>query len=70
MRVVIFCGESIFFGFFFGFFWGVIVMVSRIFFFLFFILKIEDRRDLVLIGEDLIGLGSLNKVCFLEFVGF
>lgn len=70
MRVVIFCGESIFFGFFFGFFWGVIVMVSRIFFFLFFILKMEDRRDLVLIGEDFIGSGSLNKVCFLEFVGF
>lgn len=70
MRVVIFGGESIFVGFFFGFFWGVIVMVSRIFFFLFFILKMEDRRDLVLIGEDFIGLGSLNKVCFLEFVGF
>lgn len=39
MRVVIFGGESIFFGFFFGFFWGVIVMVSRIFFFFIFYIK-------------------------------
>lgn len=45
-------------------------MVKRIPPFLLSTLKIEDRRDLVPIGDDLTGSGSLNSVCRLEFVGF
>lgn len=45
-------------------------MVSRIPPFLLSTLKMEDRLDLVPIGDDLTGSGNLNKVCLLEFVGF
>lgn len=70
VRVVTPGGESTLPGPFFGFSWGVTAMVSRIPPFLLSTLKMEDRRDLVPIGEDLTGSGSLNKVCLLEFVGF
>jgi hypothetical protein len=63
-------GESTLAGPFFGFSWGVTAIVSLIPPFLLWTLNMDDRRDLVLIGEDLTGSGSLNMVCRLVWVVF